>query len=66
MNNLVKLWAFLKRDFMSEVFEETRDHSPLAAKINDDFQAKLRDIGAWRGAAEVEFSNQRNRVLGLI
>ena len=49
-----------------EVFEETRDHSPLAAKINDDFQAKLRDIGAWRGAAEVEFSNQRNRVLGLI
>ena len=49
----------------AEVFEETREHSPLAAKINDDYQAKLRDIGAWRGAAEVEFSNQRNRILGI-
>ena len=48
-----------------EVFEETRDHSPLAAKINDHYQAALRDIGSWRGAAEVDFSNQRNRILGL-
>lgn len=49
-----------------EVFEETRDHSPLAAKINDDFQLKLREIGTWRGKAEIEFSNQRNRVLGML
>lgn len=49
-----------------EVFEETRDHSPLAAKINDAFQEALRDIGAWSGAAEIEFSNQRNRILGLV
>ncbi len=49
-----------------EVFEETRDHSPLAAEVNDAYQAALRDIGAWRGAAEVEFSNQRNRILGLV
>ncbi|KMW56247.1 TRAP transporter solute receptor, unknown substrate 6 [Candidatus Rhodobacter oscarellae] len=48
-----------------EVFEETRDHSALAAEVNDHFQAALRDIGAWRGAAEVEFSNQRNRILGI-
>jgi TRAP-type mannitol/chloroaromatic compound transport system substrate-binding protein len=48
-----------------EVFEETRDHSDLAARINDAYQAALRDIGAWRGAAEIEFSNQRNRILGL-
>ncbi len=49
----------------TEVFEETRDHSPLAAEINDTFQAKLREIAGWRALAEVEFSNQRNRVLGL-
>ena len=48
-----------------EVFEETREHSDLAAKINDAYQAALRDIGAWRAAAEIEFSNQRNRILGL-
>jgi TRAP-type mannitol/chloroaromatic compound transport system substrate-binding protein len=48
-----------------EVFEETRDHSPLAAEINDDYQAKLREIGEFRAIAEVQFSNQRNRVLGI-
>jgi len=49
-----------------EVFEETRDHSPLAAEINDAYQAALREIGSWRAAAEIDFSNQRNRILGLI
>ena len=48
-----------------EVFEETREHSELAAKINDAYQTALRDIGAWRAAAEIEFSNQRNRILGI-
>ncbi len=48
-----------------EVFEETRNHSALAAKINDDYQAKLREIGGFRKVAEIEFSNQRNRVLGI-
>ena len=48
-----------------EVFEETRDHSPLAAKINDDFQAKLRAYGAMMGEFEVAYTNQRNRVLGI-
>ena len=48
-----------------EVFEETRNHSALAAKINDDFQAKLRELGGFRKVAEIEFSNQRNRVLGI-
>lgn len=52
-------------DAAAEVFEETRDHSALAAKINDDFQAALRELGAFRKIAEIEFSNQRNRVLGL-
>ncbi|MCP3969595.1 MAG: TRAP transporter substrate-binding protein [Rhodobacteraceae bacterium] len=53
-------------DAAVEVFEETRDHSPLAAEINDAYQAALREIGGWRAAAEVDFSQQRNRVLGMI
>ena len=48
------------------MFEETRDHSALAAEINDAFQASLREIASFRAIAEVEFSNQRNRVLGII
>ncbi len=47
------------------VFEETRDHSPLAKKIDEGFQKSLREIGAFRKVAEIEFSNQRNRVLGI-
>ncbi len=47
------------------VFEETRDHSPLAKKVNDDFQAALRELGGWQKIAEVAFSVQRNRVLGI-
>lgn len=53
-------------DAAEEVFSETRDHSALAAEINDAFQEALKEIGAWRAAAEIEFSNQRNRILGLI
>jgi len=48
-----------------EVFEETRAHSALAAKIDDGFQKSLREIGGFRAIAEVQFSNQRNRVLGI-
>ena len=47
------------------VFEETRDHSALAKKVNDDFQAALRELGGWQKIAEVGFSVQRNRVLGI-
>jgi len=49
----------------AEVFEETREHSDLAARINDSYQAALRDIGGFRAIAEIEFSTQRNRVLGM-
>ncbi len=52
-------------DAAEEVFEETRDHSPLAAKINDSFQKNLREIGDWSARAEVAFVNQRNRILGI-
>jgi len=48
-----------------EVFEETRDHSPLAAKIDESFQTNLREMAAYLKIAEVGFSNQRNRVLDI-
>ncbi|WP_298563285.1 TRAP transporter substrate-binding protein [uncultured Aliiroseovarius sp.] len=48
-----------------EVFEETRDHSELAARINDSFQSSLREMGGMMAQFEVEYVNQRNRVLGL-
>jgi len=48
-----------------EVFEETRDHSPLAAKIDESFQSSLREMGAYLKLAEIGFSNQRNRVLDI-
>jgi len=49
----------------AEVYENVRDHSALAKKINDDFQANLRELGAWQSIAEVAFSVQRNRVLEI-
>ncbi len=52
-------------DAAAEVFEETRDHSPMAAKIDDAFQSKLREIGDMMAKFEVGYVNQRNRVLGL-
>lgn len=49
----------------AEVFEETRAHSALATKIDDAFQASLREIGGTVAKFEGTFVNQRNRVLGL-
>ena len=49
----------------AEVFEETRDHSELAKKIDDSFQTNLREMGAYLKIAEIGFSNQRNRVLDI-
>jgi TRAP-type mannitol/chloroaromatic compound transport system substrate-binding protein len=48
-----------------EVFEEARQHSPLAAKIHDSFAAARDDIGRWTGLSDAAYVNQRNRVLKL-
>jgi len=48
-----------------EVFEETRDHSELATKVDDAFQAKLREVGKWMSISDVAYSNKRNKVLGI-
>ena len=49
----------------AEVFEETRDHSALAKKVDDSFQVNLRKMGGYLKIAEIGFSTQRNRVLGI-
>lgn len=49
----------------AEVFEETRDHSPLAAKVHDSFASARTELGTWMKNAAVGYSNQRNRVLDL-
>jgi TRAP-type mannitol/chloroaromatic compound transport system substrate-binding protein len=48
-----------------EVFEETRQHSELAAKVHDGFEKSLREIGKWIGLSDAAYIVQRNRVLGL-
>jgi TRAP-type mannitol/chloroaromatic compound transport system substrate-binding protein len=48
-----------------EVFDETRQHSDLAARIHDSFAKARDDIGRWSGLSDAAFVNQRNRVLGL-
>ena len=48
-----------------EVFEEVREHSPLAKRIDDSYREALRTIGAWLTIADGEYAIQRNRVLGI-
>ncbi len=48
-----------------EVFEETRDHSELAAKVHDSFAAARKDIGGYLAIADIGYSIKRNRVVGI-
>ena len=48
-----------------ELYEEVRDHSELARTVTDAYWESLREIGGYRKLAEVEFSQQRNRVFGI-
>ena len=50
----------------AQVFEEVRDHSPLAKKIDNSFQKNLREIGGSMANLEGVFQSQRNRILGII
>ncbi len=47
------------------VFEEARQHSPLAEKIHVSFLKARDDIGRWTGLSDAAYIDQRNRVLGL-
>ena len=48
-----------------EVFEETREHSALAAKIYDSFVAARQSTGSWMAISDVSYSAKRNAVLGI-
>ncbi|MBE9555437.1 MAG: ABC transporter substrate-binding protein, partial [Proteobacteria bacterium] len=47
------------------VMEETRAHSPLAAKIHDSFAEARANVAGWMKLSDVGYSLKRNRVLGL-
>ncbi len=49
----------------AEVFEETRKHSKLAARIYDSFANARKEIGSWMKISDQAYLNKRNRVLGL-
>ena len=49
----------------AEVYEETRAHSALAKKIDEDYSSKMREMAGWRSKAEIAYVNQRNRVLDI-
>ena len=49
----------------AQVFDEMRQHSDLANRIYEAFDAARAEIGGWMAVADVAFSVQRNRVLGI-
>ena len=48
-----------------EVFEEVRQHSDLAKRIDDSYRQARATVAGWLSVAESEYFIQRNRVLGL-
>ncbi len=49
----------------AEVFEETRAHSDLAARILASFEAARENLGGWSKISDQAYVAQRNRVLGV-
>jgi TRAP-type mannitol/chloroaromatic compound transport system substrate-binding protein len=48
-----------------EVFDEVKQHSPLAAKIHESFEKARSEIGKWIALSDTAYTIQRNRVLGI-
>ena len=48
-----------------EVFEEVREHSPLAKRIDDCYRTALKSVCSWVSIADQSYAVQRNRVLGI-
>ena len=48
-----------------EVFEETRGHSALAAKVYDSFVAARADVGGWMNLSDSPYLQERNAALGV-
>jgi TRAP-type mannitol/chloroaromatic compound transport system substrate-binding protein len=49
----------------AEVYEETRKHSDLAARIHDSFASARQEIGSWMKISDQAYLNKRNQVLDL-
>ncbi|MEX5729587.1 TRAP-type mannitol/chloroaromatic compound transport system substrate-binding protein [Rhodovulum iodosum] len=49
----------------TEVIEEARDHSPLAAEIFDSFLAVRDNVGSYTNYADASYVVKRNRFLGI-
>ncbi len=48
-----------------EVFDETIQHSDLAARTHESFAKSRSEIGRWMLLADTGYTEQRNRVLGI-
>ena len=48
-----------------EVFEETRAHSAMTKKVDDAYQSFMTECGTMMANFEVNYTNQRNRVLNI-
>ncbi len=49
----------------TEVLAETRAKSKLATKVDDAFQASLRDVGGMMAKMQGKFTSERNRIIGI-
>jgi TRAP-type mannitol/chloroaromatic compound transport system substrate-binding protein len=49
----------------TEVYEETRKHSDLTARIYDSFAKARLEVGGWMKISDQAYLDKRNRVLGL-
>ena len=49
----------------ADVFDEMRQHSDLANRIYESWEKARAEVGGWMAIADVAFSVQRNRVLGI-
>ncbi|WP_297772998.1 TRAP transporter substrate-binding protein [uncultured Roseovarius sp.] len=52
-------------DAATEVIDETRDHSPLAAEIIDSFLEARSNVGAWSNLSDAPYVAKRNRYLKI-
>lgn len=52
-------------DAAQQVFDETRQHSDLANRMHEAFEAARAQVSGWLNIADVPYILERNRVLGL-
>ena len=48
-----------------QTFEEVRQHSDLANRMHESFEAARQDVGGWLNLADGPYLYERNRVLGI-